>query len=123
MTNKQRKARPTSKQGKEKDHPLELLFQLIVCLTAEGLMEWHRGPGTDLLSHVSVTVGERGKGFLLAGGVKGWELSGAGPRNLYRLAKKAAQQSIAREASELERRATKLRTQIAEKQRRKPCRQ
>ncbi len=103
-----------SKQQKTGNDPLDYLCALIFILTEAGVMQWFSGGGTDILSHISVISKKRGRLQLLVGGVKPWTQKvrdRAFEKRLYKLARKAAQQTIEQKAAEAEQKAAKLRAQ------------
>ena len=75
-------------------------------------MRWHSGGGADVISHISVICPKDGQLQILIGDVKPWTQKvrdRAFEKRFYKLARKAAQESIEREAAELEQKAVKLR--------------
>ena len=102
------------KQQKQKPEPLDYLCALILVLTERGIMRWYSGGGADFISHISVICPKDGPLQILIGDVKPWTTkvrNRALDKQLYKLARKAAQGSIEREAAELEQKAAKLREQ------------
>ena len=94
--------------------PLDYLCALILIMTERGIMRWFTGPGTDVLSHISVISQKDGRLQILVGDVKPWTQRNrdrAFEKNLYKLARKAAQPNLEKEAVELEQKAAKLRAQ------------
>jgi len=111
------------KQQKEKPDLLDYLAALILVLTERGIMRWFSS-GEDFLSHISVISQKDGPLQILVGDVKAWtrkanQADPAFEKKLYKLARKAAQPNIEKEAVELEQKAAKLRQQ-AKRQGRRP---